>query len=82
MIVRVTEMPEVSALQRFGNLINEFPGPNELVFATPENSISVSRGTSLSPDDGARISLMLGGASVTWDTATVDNSKLAEGMTL
>ncbi len=81
-VVRVLEMPEMSALQRFGNLIAEFPGPNEMVFAAPQGSTVISQGTSLSPDDGARISLLLGGASVTWDTATVDNDKLAEGMAL
>jgi hypothetical protein len=81
-IVKVTEMPEMSALQRFVTLVTEFPGPNELTLDTPQGSYAVSHGTSLSPDDGARISLMLGGAAVTWSPDTVDYSKLGAGITL
>lgn len=80
-VIRVEAMPELAALQRLGVLIREFPGSNQIVFATPEGSTEIGW-TSLSPDDAPRISLTLGGASVTWDTSTVDNSKLAEGMAL
>jgi len=79
-IVRVTEMPEMSVLQRFMRLVAEFPGPNEMVLAVPEGDSVVSHGTSLSPDDSAQISLVFGGATVLWDTATVNCGNLVEGM--
>jgi hypothetical protein len=80
-IVRVDEMPEVSAVHRFLGMVSEFPGPNVMEFQTPEGGMTVSQGTSLSPDDGGKISLLLGGASVVWSTETVDSSKLAQGIT-
>lgn len=81
-IVTVPEMPELAAYKRFLAMLAEFPGPNTMVLATPGGPVTVSSGTSLSPDDLAKISLMLGGAQVTWDTATVDNGRLAEGLRL
>jgi hypothetical protein len=80
-IVRVPEMPDQGAVQRFMRLLAEFPGPNTLELATPEGSVQLSSGTSLSPDDdGGRIGMVLGGAQVVWDVSTVDSSALAEGL--
>jgi len=79
-IVKVMDMPEVTALNRFMSLMAEFPGPNELKLDTPVGMVQVSAGTSLSPDDGARISLLLSGAQVFWAPETVDETKLADGL--
>jgi DNA polymerase I-like protein with 3'-5' exonuclease and polymerase domains len=79
-IVRAPEMPEMSALNRFITMLAEFPGPNQMTLTVPEGSVQVSSGTSLSPDDGARISLLLGGATVSWDAGSVDTNRLAEGL--
>lgn len=81
-IVRVDETPEVSAVQRLVNMLAEFPGPNRMLFRMPEGTIALSEGTALSPDDEARISLLLGGAQVFWDVSTVDGDRLAEGLAL
>jgi DNA polymerase I-like protein with 3'-5' exonuclease and polymerase domains len=82
-IVKVPEMPEYAAVARFVSLLEEFPGPNTLELATPEGSVPLSSGTSLSPEDGAaRIGMILGGAQVVWALESVDNDVLARGLGL
>jgi DNA polymerase I-like protein with 3'-5' exonuclease and polymerase domains len=82
-IVRLPEMPEREAAQRFMALLAEFPGPNTMELATPEGSVPVSSGTSLSPEDGAgRIGMVLSGAQVVWSQESVDNEELARGLAL
>lgn len=81
-LVRVGEMPEMAAARRLLAMIAEFPGPNQMVLDTPEGRVTISTGTSLSPDDSGRIVLVLGGGQVVWDTASVDNDALAEGLAL
>lgn len=81
-VIRVAEMPDMASWQRFLLLMAESPGPNVLLLQTPAGSTTISSGSSLSPDDSARISVVLGGAEVFWDTATVDNDALADGLSL
>lgn len=81
-LVRVPEMPELASLRRFMEVLSEFPGPNELLLETPEGPVVLSTGTSMSPDDAGRISIMLGGAQVVWSAESVDNNALADGLAL
>lgn len=80
-IVRLAEMPDTDSAHRFMRMLVEFPGPNTLELQTPEGSVRVSEGTSLSPEDGGtRISAVLGGAQVVWSADSVDSSVLAQGL--
>ena len=77
-IVKVTEMPDRDAVRRFISLLAEFPGPNTLDLATPDGTVQLSAGTSLSPEDGAaRISLIMSGARVVWSPESVTSDMLA-----
>lgn len=82
-IVHVTEMPDGAAVRRFLALLAEFPGPNTMELATPQGTVRVSEGTSLSPEEGAaRVALVLDGARVHWAASSVDNDALAAGLAL
>lgn len=81
-LVKVREMPELARVDRLMLMLGEFPGPNQLDLVVPEGQVTLSRGTSLSPADSARISLLLGSAEVVWDTQSVDNAALAQGLAL
>ncbi len=82
-LVKVREMPELAAVKRLMVLISEYPGPNQLDLVTPDGTITLSSGTALSPEDGSRVSLLLGAVeAVCWSPDTVDQSALAKGLAL
>jgi DNA polymerase I-like protein with 3'-5' exonuclease and polymerase domains len=81
-VIRLAEMPELSAVQLLAGLLAEWPGSNPVAVETPEGRVSVGPGTSLTPDDGAMISLTVPGAVVVWDAASVPADRVTAGTSL
>lgn len=81
-VIRMDEMPEMSSVHLLAGLLAEWPGANPVVVETPEGRVSVGPGTSLTPDDGAMISLTVPGAVVVWDAATVPVDRVTAGISL
>lgn len=52
-------------------------GPNRVLLRTPSGELTVSFATGLSPADTALVSVILGGATVSYDAASVDLEALA-----
>jgi hypothetical protein len=63
-------------------LLNEYPGPNEvqLYVRETETKTALTLRTSLTPDQGAQISMALGGAVVTWHPRSVPAAVVLEGL--
>jgi hypothetical protein len=81
-IVSVTAIPDAETFQRFLNLAAEC-GPElyPTVLRTPDGDVEIGV-TTLTPEWSSQVSLVLGGAKVTWDATTADMSGLAAGLAL
>lgn len=81
-IVEVEAMPDADAFNRFQDLIEARAGHNNLILRTPEGDLDFDRGTSLSPDDLAAVSVILGPVKIYHPADLVDADAFLAGLTL
>jgi hypothetical protein len=82
LIVDLTDMPDADQWNRFGQMVIGRPGPTTVLVRTPQGELPLTATTNLGPADGGSISMLFGGARVFYDAATVDSSKVLEGLQL
>lgn len=77
-IVMCDHNPLVSHVEEFVDYCRRQPGPNTLILRTPSGEGKMTFTTSVTPAEAPVVSVMLGGAQVTYDAASVDYEALAE----
>lgn len=85
--VVIERMPTAEQYKQFLALVKGAPGPHEVRLVTPQGELVLETKagnltTALTPQDQGRISLLLGGATATWTSGTIDVSQLAAGLEL
>jgi hypothetical protein len=78
-VVEVDRMPDQEAFKRFVELA-AVNGLNTVMLRTPEGELLVSESSALSPAQSGTVSMVLGGARVTYAPESVDPGVLTEGM--
>jgi DNA polymerase I-like protein with 3'-5' exonuclease and polymerase domains len=83
-IVTLDRMPEAMAWESFSALLRRelSPGPNEVLIRTPEGELLLPGQYRISPAWQPDISVLLGGATVTYAPDSVDTAALAAGLSL
>lgn len=81
-IVTLEDMPHTRQVGRFLEFIGTVPGPNTIIIRTREGDITVRNTTGVSPDHGAEISMIFGGALTCYDLDSIDMERLASGVDL
>lgn len=80
-LITISQLPTESAFALLTRRLRERPGSSEVVLSTPQDQypLGVSQ---LSPADEPEVSLILGGAMVTWDLDSVDHQALVGDLDL
>jgi DNA polymerase I-like protein with 3'-5' exonuclease and polymerase domains len=81
-IVTVTEMPDSVQWPKFKEFLAERPGQDSVVLSTPQGDITFDTTHSISSEDRAVISLILGGASITTGAKSVSLAEVGAGVEL
>jgi DNA polymerase I-like protein with 3'-5' exonuclease and polymerase domains len=81
-IVVVNDQPTREQAVRFLELLHQLPGSNTVVVQTSAGELPVSGTTGLTPDDEARVALILGAAFVHYDLDSVDTHALTRDLDL
>lgn len=82
LLVEVLEMPTMSQLQRLVDMLVKRPGPNTLVLRTPQGDVRCSAGTDIDLGDKGLLSMILGGAHVSYAKESIDLDSLAMDISL
>lgn len=81
--ITISEMPDEDQWSKFQSwLKGKAGGTTKAVLETPEGNLTFDGTYRISPDDQPQISLLLGGASLAFSTATVDADLVTAGMSL
>ena len=80
LVLTLLEMPTWDQFTGLKQLLEKNIGPNSLVIRTPEGDIESEYGTSLSLDDAGRFAVLIPGAVIRKDAATLQPQDLLAGM--
>lgn len=80
--VIVTEMPDEDQWTAFKSFLDARPGRDTVVFSTPAGEMVMDTKHSLTKEHQPQLSLILGGASMTFTVDTVDADLVTEGLDL
>lgn len=80
--IALSEMPTPDGFDGLTNLIAGLPGNNTIVLSTPEGPFEWPMRSGLCPDHLAKVSVLLGPVTVTYDANDVDTKALADGLWL
>jgi len=76
--VEVDRMPSQEAFSRFLTMLGT--GHNKVVLKTPEGDVTVADDASLSPADSGSVSMVLGGARVSYAPESVAPEVVTSGL--
>jgi hypothetical protein len=79
-IVDVNHGVQREAVSEFVRHCQSVPGPNTVILRLPTGDVRSSFTTGLTPADEPLVSVILGGARVHYDAASVDLAALGEGV--
>lgn len=79
-IVTLDHGPALEQVQRFVEYLEHLPGGNTVILRLPDQDVTSPRTCGLHPGHAAEVSLILGGAMVSYDLDSVDLGKLSSGL--
>ena len=79
-IIEVSAPPEPEAARALAQALKDLPGTNTVVLRMPRGDATVSFPSGLTPVHEPEVSVMLGGAAVYYDEASVDLAELGRGV--
>lgn len=80
-LITISELPTEQGFALLTRRLRERPGNSEVVLSTPSGDYPLGR-SQLAPEDEAEISLILGGAMVTWGLDSIDHAGLVRDLDL
>jgi DNA polymerase I-like protein with 3'-5' exonuclease and polymerase domains len=80
-LITISELPTEQGFALLTRRLRERPGSSEVVLSTPSGDYPLGR-SQLAPEDEAEISLILGGAMVTWGLDSIDHAGLVRDLDL
>lgn len=81
-VIDCQKVPGIGAVRELVAFMRTLPGASTVTLRTPDGDVELPGTTSLGPEDSAEASVVLGGATVRYDEASVDMGALAEGLAL
>lgn len=81
-VIGLAEMPETNAAQALADALRMLPGQNTVILRTPGRDVRLSFACGLTPEHEPEVSVILGGAQVHYDAASVDQAALTAGLAL
>jgi hypothetical protein len=81
-IVSSGQIPGREQAAELAALLRALPGPNTVELRFPGQVVPVGQPCGLTPEHGAQVSVILGGASVHYDAASVDSEALTAALRL
>jgi DNA polymerase I-like protein with 3'-5' exonuclease and polymerase domains len=84
-IVTLPAMPSTETWTEFGRLLGSRPGRHRVTVRTPEGEIQLGKGAAMfaiTPQWEPQVSVLFGGATVTYAPDSVDTAALAAGLSL
>jgi len=81
-VIALNDAPTADGYRRFVSYLREHPGPNSLTVRTPDGELQLTETCRLDPSHTARVAVLLGPCTITFDAADVDADQLLQGLAI